>query len=104
MKRVGDVMANIIQNLAGMGDMTEQVIATDFLIGSKSAIKNYALALTEAATPEVRDVLKRQMDVAINAHSKITDYMMSKGYYHAYNPQIQAQVDMNASSKVMNLK
>lgn len=97
-------MANMIQNMAGMGDMTEQVIATDFLLATKSAIKGYAAALAETATPEVRDTLRRQMDVAIGTHERITNYMMSKGYYHAYNPNEQIKVDIKAADTVLNMQ
>jgi len=97
-------MANIIQNMAGMGDMTEQVIATDFLLASKAAIKNYAAALAETASPEVRDALRRQFDVAVGTHERITNYMMNKGYYHAYNPEEQIRVDMKAADTVMGLQ
>lgn len=97
-------MANMIQNMAGMGNMTEQVIATDFLLASKQAIKNYALALSETASPEVREVLRRHFDVAVGTHERITNYMMDKGYYHAYNPQEQIRVDMKAAETVMDLQ
>jgi similar to spore coat protein len=97
-------MTNIIQNMAGMGNMTEQVIATDFLIASKTAIRNYATALSETATPEVRDTLRRQFDVAVGTHERITNYMMNKGYYHAYNPQEQIRVDMKATDTVLGLQ
>jgi similar to spore coat protein len=97
-------MANMIQNLAGMGNMTEQVIATDLLLGSKAAIKNYAAAITETITPEVKDTLRRQLDVAIDSHEQIANYMVNKGYYHVYNPQEQNKIDMLASDKVMTLE
>ncbi len=96
-------MANLIQNIAGMADMTEQVIATDLLIASKSAIKNYAAAISEATTPEVTNALRRQMDDAINAHGRISSYMMNKGYYNAYEPQAQMSMDRQASDTVMNI-
>lgn len=96
-------MAGIIQNMAGMADMTEQVIATDLLLGTKSAIKNYAAAISETTTPEVKNVLRRQMDDAINAHSRISTYMMNKGYYNAYEPQAQLNMDRQASDTVMNI-
>lgn len=96
-------MAGLLQNMAGLGDMTEQVIATDFLLASKTAIKNYATAISETATPEVRDTLRKQMNDAINTHEKITNYMMQKGYYHAYNPTEQMSVDQKASDTVMKL-
>ncbi len=97
-------MANVLQNIAGMGNMTEQVIATDFLLATKTAIKNYASALSETASPQVRDVLRRHFDAAVASHEKITSYMMDKGYYHAYNPQEQIRVDMKAADTATGLQ
>lgn len=96
-------MANLIQNIAGMADMTEQVIATDLLLASKTAIKNYAAAIAETTTPEVMNTLRRQLDDAINAHNRISTYMMNKGYYNAYEPQVQMSMDRQASDTVMGL-
>lgn len=97
-------MANVIQNIAGMGNMTDQVIASDFLLAVKSGIKDYAKALSETASPQVRDTLRRHLDVAIGTHEKLINYMMDKGYYHAYNPQEQIKLDMKAAEKVINLQ
>ena len=97
-------MANLIQNIAGMADMTEQVIATDLLIASKSAIKNYSAAIAETTTPEVTNTLRRQLDDAINAHGRISTYMMNKGYYNAFDPQAQMGMDRMASDKIINMK
>jgi len=83
--------------------MTEQVIATDLLLSSKSAIKNYASALAETTTPVVTNALHKQLDDAINAHSRISTYMISKGYYNAYDPQAQINIDKQATSTVMNM-
>jgi similar to spore coat protein len=96
-------MTGIIQNMAGMGGMTDQVIATDLLVSAKTGIKNYAVALTEAATPEVRDSLKVQLNTAIETHEKITSYMVSKGYYHPANMSEQLAVDMKATQAALNL-
>lgn len=90
--------------MAGMGEMTEQVIASDFLIAAKSGVRNYAMALTETASPQVRDVLRRHLNDAINTHERITNYMMSKGYYQAYNPQQQIVADMEAAESVMDMQ
>lgn len=95
---------NILQNLAGMADMTEQVIATDFLLASKAAVKNYAVAISEVTTPEVRAVLRRQLSVAIDTHENITRYMMNNGYYHVYNPQEQLRLDIKTADTALKLK
>lgn len=97
-------MANTTQNASSVINMTEQVIATDFLLSTKTAIKNYAAALAETATPEVRNTLHRQFDAAIATHDKIFNYMMKKGYYHAYNPQEQIKVDMQAADTAVQLQ
>jgi similar to spore coat protein len=97
-------MGNIIQNIAGMGNMTEQIIASDALIAAKAGIKMYAQVLTETATPEVKEVLHRHLETAIETHSRITDYMIKKGYYFPYDPEHQMNVDMDAVNTFMNLQ
>lgn len=96
-------MNAILEGITGMDKMNDQVIATDFLIAAKAGIKNYSIALSETASPQVRDVLRRHLDDAINMHEKITNYMMENGYYHAYNPQEQFRVDMKAADTALNL-
>ncbi len=97
-------MANLLQNLAGMADMTEQVIATDFLISAKSGVINYAMAISETATPEVREVLRRHLEVAIGTHERIAKYMIKKGYYIPEDMDKQISVDMKASDTVLNIQ
>lgn len=94
----------ILKNIAGMGDMTEQIIATDLLISAKSGIKNYAVAITEAVTPEVNEVLYRHLQDAIKAHEKISKYMMDKGYYCVNDPQKQVILDIENADTVLNIQ
>ncbi|MFB4164292.1 spore coat protein [Alteribacillus sp. JSM 102045] len=96
-------MTNFVQNIAGMSGMTDQVIATDFLISAKSGVRNTAFALTEAATPEIRNALILQLNDAIDTHEKISQYMINKGYYHPNNLTEQVNVDLNASQTAIQL-
>ncbi|WP_062047295.1 spore coat protein [Bacillus sp. JCM 19034] len=96
-------MTNIVQKIAGMSGMTDQVIATDFLIATKSAVRNLTFALTESATPEVREVLRGQLNDAIEAHERISQYMMAKGYYHPSDLEQQLKVDLKASKTALQL-
>jgi similar to spore coat protein len=96
-------MNQTIQNMVGMGGMTDQVIATDFLMAAKSGVKNIALALTETSTPEVRETLKQYLIDAVNTHEQISNYMISKGYYHPNNLSEQLNVDLTAAQTAMNL-
>lgn len=97
-------MNQTIQNMVGMGGMTDQVIATDFLLAAKTGVRNIALALTETHTPEVRDALKQYLMDAVDTHEQISKYMVAKGYYHPNNLSEQLNVDLTAAQTAMNLQ
>jgi similar to spore coat protein len=96
-------MNHIIQNMTGMGGMTDQVIATDFLVSAKAGVWNYAIAITETATPELKTALREQLSVAIETHEKISNYMMAKGFYHPHDLSEQLHVDLTAANTALNL-
>ncbi len=96
-------MNHMLQNLMGLGGMTDQVIAVDFLISIKAAIKDYSAAITETATPELRAELREQLRSAIATHEKMTNYMIDKGYYHPHLLEEQLNVDLTASNTALNL-
>jgi similar to spore coat protein len=96
-------MNGFLQSMMGMGGMTDQVIATDFLISVKSGIRNYSAAITETATPELKEALKEQLFEAIETHEKITNYMISREYYHPYDLHEQLQLDLAVSDTALNL-
>jgi similar to spore coat protein len=96
-------MTNFLQNIAGMSGMTDQVVATDFLISAKSGIRNIAFAITETATPELRAALKEQLRVAVETHEGISSYMVSKGYYHPYDISEQIQVDIKTAKTAIDV-
>lgn len=96
-------MNGLIENLTGMSKMTDQVIATDFLISAKSGVQNYAVAITESISLEVRAILKKQLQDAIQTHEKISNYMTEKGYYNAYDLGEQYKVDMETTDTTLGL-
>lgn len=96
-------MNNFIKNLMGMGGMTDQVIATDFLVSAKAGVRNLAFAITESATPSVREELRKQLRHAVNTHEKITNYMMAKGMYHPYDIKVQLETDLSITDTALKL-
>jgi similar to spore coat protein len=88
-------MNTIIEHLMGVNKLTDQVIAMDFLISAKTGIRNYAFALTETATPEIKAVLRKQLDDAIDTHEQITAYMMRNEFYHPYDLDEQLRLDLS---------
>jgi similar to spore coat protein len=96
-------MNSLIESLTGMNKMSDQVIATDFLLAAKTGIRNYSVAITETASPEIKAALRQQLGDAIATHETITNYMIKKGYYHPYDPQEQFTVDMQVTETALNL-
>lgn len=93
----------LIESLTGMNKMSDQVIATDFLIAAKSGVRNYAIALTETTNQEVRGILRKQLKDAINTHERIFNYMVERGYYYPYNVEKQFEIDLTTTETALNL-
>jgi similar to spore coat protein len=91
-------MTNILQNIAGMGGLTERAIA------SESAVRNLAFAITETATPELKSALREQLRDAVDTHAKITDFMIANGYYHPNHLGEQLNVRLQDAQTALNLK
>lgn len=80
-----------------MSNITDSAIALDFLMSAKAGIKGCAFALSETATPEVRNVLRNQLDNAINIHEEISKLMISKGWYIPNDINQQFKIDMESA-------
>lgn len=93
----------ILEKLTGLNNMGDQVIATDFFISMKSAVQNYAVAITEMMSPQLRATLTSQLNDMIITYEAISDYMMSKGYCQAYNMQEQYRMDLKTTDTVLKL-
>ncbi len=103
MDQMNQPMNQFSQNMPGTGGLSDQVIATDFLIATKSAIKNYAAALSETYSPQLRETLQQQLNDAITMHEQITNYMVSKGYYHPQHVNEQLQIDLQTVQTALNM-
>lgn len=83
--------------------LDDLAIATDLLLSAKSGVRTYAVALTETATPEVRKVLKKQLNETIELHEKIAQYMIDNEMYHAYDVEEQVNLDLKKADKALDL-
>ncbi|RNB87749.1 spore coat protein [Brevibacillus fluminis] len=87
-------MNTLLEFMTGMDMMTDQVIAMDFLITAKSGVRNYAMAVTEVISPDVKATLTKQLEEAIDTHEQIMAYVMERGLYHPWNVSEQIQLDL----------
>lgn len=90
-------------NSKGMPELADSSIALDFLMAAKNGVRNYAIALTEIATPEVRMTVRNQMEEAIQMHEKISNLMISKGWLHPYNLSEQFRLDIKSADTTVQI-
>jgi len=83
--------------------INDQTIATDLLLASKSGVRSLAVAITETATPEVKKVLKKELETAINLHDKIAQYMIDNEMYHAYDLKEQVSQDLKNAEEALEI-
>lgn len=93
----------LLEKLTGMDTLTDQVIAMDFLNSAKTGARNYVAAITETATPEVEAVFRQQLEEEIVMHEKISNLMMNKGWYHAYEENEQIRLDLTNAQTALNM-
>lgn len=92
-----------VRNAEGMPKLVDSTVALDFLISAKSGVRNCAIALSEAATPAVRAILRNQLDQAIELHERIYSLMMEKKWFHPYDVNDQFHMDMEASQTAVKI-
>ncbi|MCT4781615.1 MULTISPECIES: spore coat protein [Exiguobacterium] len=93
----------ITENLKRASKQRDELIATDLLVTAKSVVRAYAVAVTETATPEVRKVLVKQLNQAIEDHAEIAEYMIKHDMYMAYDIEKQLKHDKEKVEKAEQL-
>ena len=76
----------------------------DLLAFSKTAVRNYAIAITETATPALRQTLNKQMQNAINTHEMVFIFMYKKGLYPAYDLKKLLQNDIKIANNALKMR
>ncbi|TLS52331.1 spore coat protein [Paenibacillus antri] len=80
-------------NALGMPELADMTFAMDFLVRAKDGVRNSAAALTEAASPEARALLRNQLREALALHQEITELMVRKRWFHPYELGEQYKLD-----------
>ncbi|MED4953758.1 spore coat protein [Paenibacillus macerans] len=96
-------MIPILERMMGMDALTDEIVAMDFLLSAKTGVRNYAMAVTECATPEVKAILTKQLEEAVNTHEMIVDYMMRRGFYKPYAMDEQIGRDLQNIQTALNI-
>ena len=80
--------------------LNDQIIASGLLLDAKTAVRNYAYAITEAASPQVRNVLKNHLSEAIEFHEQVSGYMVRQGLYYPFNMKKQVETDIAGAQAI----
>ena len=83
--------------------ITDSFLAGDLLAFTKSAVRNYAVAITETATPALRAVLMKQLNLAVNGHERIYSYMYANGLYPSYDLNKLLQNDIKLARNAISM-
>ncbi|MGM0883879.1 MAG: spore coat protein [Bacillota bacterium] len=90
-------------NAEGMPDQANAFFALDFLLAIKTGIRTCAIALSETATPEVRTVLRRQLEEGLALHEELTQMMIAKKWFHPYQLDEQFQLDLKSAKTTVQI-
>jgi spore coat protein F len=113
-RTIGDLGNNLREllqfySLAPRDDIDDQrELGTGFYAGdllglAKSSVRNYAAAITETATPQVREVLTSHLLKAIKCHADVFNYMYKNGMYPAYDLRRLLENDMKNATRAINM-
>ncbi|AIQ62174.1 spore gernimation protein GerQ [Paenibacillus stellifer] len=96
-------MNPIIEYLTGLNTLTDQVIASDLLLSAKNGVRSYAIAITEAITPEIRRTLEQQLEQNIDLYERISTYLIECKWYQPWLVKDQLQMDLNNIETALKL-
>lgn len=83
-------------------DNKTTLYAGELLALFKCGVHNYAVAITETATPALRDVLKKQLMRSIDIHAKTFNYLETKNLYPAYDLEQMLENDAKLANEALN--
>ncbi|SFE90229.1 spore coat protein [Alteribacillus iranensis] len=96
-------MAGILDKINNKELINDEVIATDLLVSAKAAVRNYSVAITETASPEIHKIIKRQLNDAIDLNHKVATYMIENELYHAYDVKEQVDHDLKKAETALKM-
>lgn len=85
-------------------NMDNGFFSGDLLAFAKTAVRNYSIAITETATPMLREVLSKQLQRAIETHALVYSYMFERGLYPSYDLKKLLENDVRLAQRAMAMR
>lgn len=78
--------------------------AGNLLAAAKISVRNYSIAITETATPELREVLLKHLNAAVRWHEQVYNYMARHGLYPSYDLGKMLRGDVFRAQNAISMK
>lgn len=90
-------------NSINMPELTDSGIALEFLLTTKTGIRNLSIAITETASPSLQKLMKTQLDVMLSLYFEISELMMKKEWLKPYDLESQKEIDIRAAENAISI-
>lgn len=77
--------------------------AGDLLGMAKTSVRSYAIAITETATPALRQVLAKQLMSSVQLHGMVFYYMLQRGLYPSYDLNQLLDADVKNATRALSM-
>jgi len=82
--------------------LDDKTITMDLLTAAKEEVSTYARACNETASPQLRSVLAKQLQMAQEAQERVFNFAKKAGYYDPYAaPEQMLSNDMQQANKIL---
>lgn len=90
-------------NSVGMPELTDAGVALEFLLTTKTGIRNLSIALTETASPALQKIMRTQLNVMIDLYFEISELMMKKEWLKPFNLEGQKELDIKSAENAISI-
>lgn len=90
-------------NSIGMPELTDSGIALEFLLTTKTGIRNLSIALTETASPALQKIMRTQLDVMIGLYFEVSELMVKKEWLKPYDLAGQKELDIKSAENAISI-
>lgn len=95
--------APVVGTRALTGEQATAFYGLHLLIFAKTAVRNYSIAITETATPALRQLLHKQLNSAIKLHGDVYYFLYNRGLYPSYNLNQLLKNDQKTAHEALNM-
>lgn len=95
-------MAQTETKAPGINQITDYVIAFDLLVDARAAVSSCVTGLMSAVSPEVRQILKKQLEQTVAFQEALSDYIIDRGWTKSGDLKEQLKADVQKVQETLD--